>query len=453
MPYRTKALAELVEDAPCGIVATDPDGRILYINGTLARWLGIEAAPDGGPDRFPQLFTVPGRLFYETHIASMMRLQGHIREISCALEVRGGPPLPVLLSGVARYDGNGSPSRFDYTIFDARERQIYEEELRRARRQADELAAIVRSSPNAILRVDGSGLIQSWNRGAERIFSRAADTTLGCAISDCLPLMDSGDWFSAAVAQCETEPEAVLEQSDSHGREFETTVAPIDGEANDLSARFYSVILRDISERKRLERRLQVTLNEMRHRVNNSLAVVGGIARQSLPQEHCQTFTARLNALASANTALAQGGVGGADIRDLIAFTTEEAGGPDRLHASAASLLLSSRQANALSMALHELVTNAMKYGALSCPDGFVEVTCDRSPTGATGPIRFVWQERGGPPVARPTRVGFGTKMIQQVAKAELAADVTFEFDTAGVRCEIIFTPEAIDRSPGEPVA
>lgn len=451
MPYRTEALAELLEDAPCGIVATDPDGHILYLNGTLARWLGIDLAGDGGADRFPQLFTLPGRLFYETHIAPMMRLQGHIREISCMLDVRGGPPLPVLLSGVVRYGEDGAPSRFDYTIFDARERQIYEEELRRARRRADELAAIVRSSPNAILRVDGAGLIQSWNHGAERIFGRAADTVLGRAIGDCLPLTDEGDWFSAAVARCESEAEVVLEQTDLQGREFETTLAPIDDEADDPSARFYSVILRDISERKRLERRLRVTLNEMRHRVNNSLAVVSGIARQTLPQEHCQSFTARLNALASANTALSQGSVGGADICDLIAFTAEEAGGPDRLRASATSLLLPARQANALSMALHELVTNALKYGALSCPEGCVEVTCAPDPPEASGPIRFVWQERGGPAVVRPSRVGFGTKMIQQVVKAELAADVTFAFEATGVRCEILFTPEAIDGSPAEP--
>lgn len=439
---RLEALAELVEDAPCGIVLTDPDGRIRYLNDTLARWLGLEAGSHSRPARLPDLLTVPGRLFYETHLAPMMRLQGFAREIACTLDVRGGVPLPVLLSGVARHDRAGNPVRFDYTIFDARERRIYEEELRRARQQADELAAIVRSSPNAILRVDGAGRVRSWNGGAVRLFGQAPDAVLGSAIGDCVPLEDDADWFASAVALCETRPEAVVERSDRGGRDFEITVALIDDGAADPSARCYSVILRDISDRKRLERHLQVAMNEMRHRVNNSLAVVAGMARQTLPVDQRDTFIARLQALANANTALSRETASGADLRELLAFTTVEAGGPDRLRVSGDSIWLSPRQASSLSMALHELATNALKYGALSLPGGIVNVEYARCSEGETGPVRLVWQERDGPPVAPPTRSGFGTRMIDQVVKAELAAEVSFVFDPAGVRCEITFVPD-----------
>ncbi|KKL79614.1 hypothetical protein LCGC14_2013080, partial [marine sediment metagenome] len=133
------AFAELVEDAPCGIVVTDPDGQLQFVNETLKRWLNNPFETDKRPRRLPDLMGGAGRLFYETHIAPMIRLQGHVREISCTLKVAGGDPLPVLLSGVARRDAAGRLVRFDYTIFDARERRVYEQELRAARHKAEQL--------------------------------------------------------------------------------------------------------------------------------------------------------------------------------------------------------------------------------------------------------------------------------------------------------------------------
>ncbi|EAR49903.1 putative regulatory protein, partial [Oceanicola granulosus HTCC2516] len=89
---------ELLHDAPCGIAITDPDGDLTYVNATLARWTGRADLPAAG-GTLPELLTTPGRIYYETHIAPMMRLQGHVREISCMLEVTDGSTLPVLLSG------------------------------------------------------------------------------------------------------------------------------------------------------------------------------------------------------------------------------------------------------------------------------------------------------------------------------------------------------------------
>lgn len=181
--------AELLEDAPCGIVMTNPDGRLHYVNETLKRWLNLPTGSER-PQRMPDLMTGPGKLFYETHLAPMLRLQGFAREISCSLHVRHGPPLPVLLSGVARHDSKGQPTRFDFTIFDARERRMYEDNLRAARRKADELAAIVRTSPNAILRVDADGVILNWNAGAERLLGRSFDAVQGRCVQDLIRFAD-----------------------------------------------------------------------------------------------------------------------------------------------------------------------------------------------------------------------------------------------------------------------
>ncbi|SDF24121.1 PAS domain-containing sensor histidine kinase [Limimaricola pyoseonensis] len=440
---RRNVLAELVEDAPCGIVVTDPDGRLQYVNETLSGWLGWRAMPGDRPQRLPDLMTMPGRLYYETHLAPMMRLQGFAREISCALVVEGGAKLPVLLSGVARRDEDGIPYRFDYTIFDARERHLYEEELRVARRQADELAAIVRSSPNAILRVERDGRITGWNGGAERMFGRRAEAALGELVQDLVRFEGRPDWFGRAVAACEEAEEHVFEASWQDGRDAEVTVAPIRERGPAGPSRCHSVILRDISLRKQAERHLQIAMGEMKHRVKNTLAVVAGIARQTLPPEARDHFSARLRALAMAQDALARPEHEGADLRDLLEFTAQEAGGADRLRVQGPPLMLSPRQATCFSMALHELVTNALKYGALSDPNGHVLVTYGLAGDADDGSVRFVWQERDGPVVTPPAHRGFGSKMIGAVVEAELRAEVRLEYPPEGGLCEIVFRPDA----------
>ncbi|WP_424933502.1 sensor histidine kinase [Amaricoccus macauensis] len=435
-----EALAELIHDAPCGIVLTDPDARLLYVNDTLNRWLGFPAGVTESSRRLPDLMTLPGRLFYETHVSPMMRLQGFAREIACVLELENGGHLPVLVSGIARLDADGVPFRFDFTIFDARERHVYEEELRAARRQADELAAIVRSSPNAILRVDHAGMILSWNAAAERLLGQSADAVMGKSIEETLLFEGRPDWFARAIAEIRAGREEVFETPANRGQHFEITVVQIDEIERPTAQRCYSVVLRDITQRKNAEYRLKVAMHEMRHRIRNTLTVVSGIARQTLPVQLQRPFVARLNALSRASDALTAEDEKGADLRDLLAFTAEEAGGPERFRISGPSVMLSPRHVTSLSMALHEMATNALKYGALSEPQGYVQVDYARQDR-ETGPVRLVWQERDGPPVAPPTRQGFGSKMINTVLKFNLSAEVAFDYRPEGVRCEMVFHP------------
>ncbi len=436
---------ELIEDAPCGIAVTDPDGRLRYVNATLAHWLGLP--PEGDPTRatLASLFTGPGRIFYDTHMAPMMRLQGFVREISCTLEVRGGTPLPVMLSGVARRNADGVCTRFDYTVFDARERRSYEEALRSAKREADELAAIVSSSPNAILRVDATGRVRSWNTGATRLLGRSAEQVLGRPVAEAIKFQDRPDWFAREARALLDEAEVAFEARHASARDFEVTLAPIGERGQPGASEDWSVILRDVTRRKRAERRLQVIFDEMRHRMKNTLGVVAGIARQTLPAGNAEQFVSRLQALSSAHDALGQsegdtGTEAGAEIGALLDFSCQAAGGPARFKVNGPRVRLSARQATSMSMALHELVTNALKYGALSCEQGQVRVDYALEGAGETGPLRLRWREIGGPPVTPPTRRGFGTKMIGLVLQAELGAEVRFEFAPEGFRFEVAFT-------------
>lgn len=435
-PELSSALAELVEDAPCGIAVTDPNGRLLFVNETLKRWLNISVTSAEAPERLPDLMAGAGRLFYETHLAPMMHLQGFAREIACSLNVAGGDTLPVLLSGAARRDVAGTIVRCDYTIFDARERHIYEDELRAARVKAEELAAIVRTSPNAIFRVSEAGLIKSANAGAEKLLGKSAQAILNHPVQDLIYFLTPRGWFDQAIELCCSASEALLETIDADGRHFEITVVPI-GDTDLRSATDYSIVLRDTTARKRAEQRLKVAVGEMKHRVKNTLAVVSGIARQTLPADFRDAFIGRLQALSKAHDVLADDNQQMAEVGDLLELTAAEAGGHERFRISGPqNVTLSPEQVQSLSMALHELATNALKYGALSEPSGYVAVDCELV---AQDVLRLVWQERDGPPVSPPADRGFGTRMIKTLLKFGLGAEVEIRYHAEGVRCEIVF--------------
>lgn len=436
--------AELIEDAPCGIVVTDPDGRLRYVNATLAHWLGLPPGGDAARPTLASLLTGPGRIFYDTHLAPMMRLQGFAREISCRLDTASGTPLPVLLSGVSRRDAEGHCLRHDFTVFDARERHAYEKALQQAKREADELAAIVSSSPNAILRVDAAGHVRSWNAGATRLIGRSAEEAVGQPVARIVALTDRPGWFAEEMKGAGRGAEIVFEASQPDGRELEVTMAPIGTHGLPGVSEDWSVILRDITRRKHAERRLKVILGEMRHRMKNTLGVVAGLARQTLPKPHAESFVSRLQALSAAHDALGadgaedmSGGGAAADLRLLIDTAARTAGDPARFEIDGPAVRLTARQATSLSMALHELVTNALKYGALSCESGRVRI--DYRLDEATGRLSLRWRERGGPTVVPPTRRGFGTKMIGMVLKAELGGEIDFEFAPEGFSFEVVF--------------
>ncbi|MER5733957.1 SpoIIE family protein phosphatase [Streptomyces sp. NPDC002138] len=132
---------ELYEAAPCGYLSTLMDGTIAKINTTLLDWLGLERDAVVGRLRFPDLLTVGGKLYHETHFAPLLRLQGELRGI--ALEMKGaeGRRMPVLVSSVVKYTSEGEPLLIRTTAFDASDRRAYEQELLRRRQEAEQARA------------------------------------------------------------------------------------------------------------------------------------------------------------------------------------------------------------------------------------------------------------------------------------------------------------------------
>jgi sigma-B regulation protein RsbU (phosphoserine phosphatase) len=132
---------ELYDHAPCGYLSTLPDGTIVKVNQTLLTWTGQERDDLLGRRRFQELLPAGDRIFYETHFAPMLRMQGHVREIAVQLVCGDGRRIPVLVNSVLKRDAAGEPQLVRTAIFDATERRAYEEELLSARRRAEESEA------------------------------------------------------------------------------------------------------------------------------------------------------------------------------------------------------------------------------------------------------------------------------------------------------------------------
>jgi two-component sensor histidine kinase len=195
----------------------------------------------------------------------------------------------------------------------------------------------------------------------------------------------------------------------------------------------------DITARKRTEEQRQLLINELNHRVKNTLATVQSIAAQTLRGtgsmiEARDAFTDRLIALAKAHDVLTRESWEGAELHDIITDATGPHGGRDRFHVSGPPVWLSPTLSLSLSLALHELATNAAKYGALSNETGTVTVSWEVSdPVGAPR-LALRWAESGGPPVQPPTRQGFGSRLIRGLS-AEIGASATVDYAPDGLVC------------------
>lgn len=209
----------------------------------------------------------------------------------------------------------------------------------------------------------------------------------------------------------------------------------------------------DITARKNAEDHLRLLINELNHRVKNSLATVQAIAAQTLhgdevPERVRTALTERLLALSRAHDVLTDEKWAGANLRDIAAqaaaphLSSDHA---DRFIIEGPPVNLPPRSAIAIALALHELATNAAKYGALSVRGGRVRIVWSTSPAEGDGlRLRMVWTETGGPPVTPPTTRGFGTRLIERGLAAELRGEVRIAYPSTGVVCTIdaIISPE-----------
>ncbi|MGN2243749.1 PAS domain-containing protein [Frateuria sp. GZRR33] len=221
----------------------------------------------------------------------------------------------------------------------------------------------------------------------------------------------------------------------NRGRVFDVYACRLDEGSHQRVA----VLFHDITERKRHEQHQRLLLNELNHRVKNTLVTVQSMAMQSFrpgidPELARIQFEGRLMALSRAHDILTRESWGRAPLAEIV----REAIAPyrdqhhDRLHAEGPPVWLPPRHALAFAMVLHELGTNAVKYGALSNQDGRIDIQWQ-----ANGTLRLTWTESGGPPVEPPGGRGFGSRLIERGLRHEIGGRVTLDFAPAGVVCTI----------------
>jgi PAS domain S-box-containing protein len=213
----------------------------------------------------------------------------------------------------------------------------------------------------------------------------------------------------------------------------------------------------NITERKKAEERQLLLLEELNHRVKNTLAMVQSIAKQTLRaapsvEAFPDAFQSRLRALAQAHDLLTRRHWQGASLSEIAALTLEPHVDAGRVRVGGPPVNLTTGVAVSLHLAFHELATNAAKYGALSAENGRVDLDWEiarpgQMPAregsghfarGGAGALVLRWRESGGPPVVPPTRRGFGSRLIERGLAHELEGDVALAFDPAGVRCRLV---------------
>ncbi len=315
-------------------------------------------------------------------------------------------------------------------------------ERKRAEEGERRLAAIIESSEDAILSIDLNGIVTSWNKGAERLYGYQTAEMIGQPVTILLPKDRQDEEMSILERISQDEHvhhyETVRQHENGSLVEISLTVSPIrDAHGKVIGA---SKVARDITERRRAERLQGILMHELNHRIKNTLAMVQAIARQTFrdSEGHSivrETFEARLLALSNAHDLLTREKWDGAELSEVIANVLAPYQ-RERFEINGPELRLTTRVALALTLALHELATNAAKYGALSAPAGRVAITWAVRP-GDPPHLTFRWQERGGPLVSPPARTGFGSRLIERSLAAELGGKVQITYDPAGVVCEV----------------
>ena len=204
------------------------------------------------------------------------------------------------------------------------------------------------------------------------------------------------------------------------------------------------VVGRDITERKRAEERQRLLINELNHRVKNTLAIVQALAQQSLKgkapaAEERAAFDARLLTLAAAHNLLTRQTWERVSLAEIVETAVKAASGmdDDRFKIEGPEVNLNPQTAVSMAMAVHELCTNAIKYGALSADGGRIIVKWTMSEEGGNRQLRLEWIERGGPRVEPRGKPGFGTRMIERGLAAEMRATVQMDFQPDGLVCVI----------------
>jgi PAS domain S-box-containing protein len=302
------------------------------------------------------------------------------------------------------------------------------------------LWSIVENSDDAIVTRNLDGIISSWNKSAEQLFGYTAEEVVGKPVTILTPpgRHDEEPAILARIRRGERIHyyETVRRRKDGSLVDISLTVSPIkNAEGKIIGA---SKIARDITERKRNDEHIATLAREAEHRTKNILATVQATVNLS----HSDTtdglkraIEGRIQALANVHSLFVNSRWGGAELSSIV---TQELApylekGEARAQIEGPQVLLATNTAQAIAVTLHELATNAVKYGSLSVPEGHLRVKWSRA---ADGQLTVHWTESGGTPTKKPTREGFGMSVIKRMIEEE--GEICLDWRAEGLACKIV---------------
>jgi two-component system CheB/CheR fusion protein len=329
----------------------------------------------------------------------------------------------------------------------AQRRQVEAEQEKLAKRLRDQqfyTRSLIESNIDALMVTDSSGSITDVNRQMEALTGRTREELIGSPFKS---HFTDQELATIAIKLVLSQKRITNYELTARARDGKQTVVSLNATTlydRDRSLQGVFVAARDITERKAAERNTALLLDELDHRVKNILAVVSAVVSQT-PKTDLTTeaFAAliegRVKAMAMAHNLLTQGDrQGSVSLRALV--TTElKPYGRDKhnLDIAGRDVALTPKAGLSLAMAIHELASNAAKYGALATASGRLTVAWGITHIARSRTLTLIWTEAGGPTVEPPTRRGYGTTLIEQALSYNLDAKVNREFLATGLRCTI----------------
>jgi len=428
-------LASLVSASREFIGIADLEGNALFVNEAGRKLVGLRDLGAVHATRIIDYFAANDHDKILHDVLPAVRATGFWEGELTFRNFETGQLIPVLYNIFPVRDSTGAVTAYGTVTRNLTDNKLADQQLR-------SLASIVESSDDAIVSKDLDGIVTSWNRGAERVFGYTAEEAVGQSITIVIPEDRRSEEVEilTRIRRGERIDHFETVRRRKHGSliDVSLTVSPVKNESGKIIGA--SKIARDITEQRRSQEQIAALAREAEHRSKNLLTTVRALVSLShgeTPESLKTAIEGRIQALANVNSMFVETRWIGAElstiaVQELAPFDEK---GKKRVRVDGPPTLLDPNKAQAVAVILHELATNAAKYGSLSNAQGSVELTYQQQ---GDGPLALRWKEVGGPAVKEPSREGFGSKVIKQMVR-QLGGEAQFDWSPDGLVCEIRF--------------
>lgn len=435
--YRT--FMEVMEP---GAAALDGSGRVLYANSALTRLLGKPLAELQGKPLAETLAAEAGN-----EIKQLLCDAGLTRQSREVRFPRGGE-VDLHFIAMATPLQLGTSSGHAVTFANVTERVLNE-----GSEQSELVArAVIASANEAVLVCDRDGIITHANAASTVVY---AGNPIGQAFAEIIPLvfrdstgvLQTDDMIAMVTSGTPMRGIEAIAANAPRVKDYLVSAAPLRIAGDRISGAVITMV--DLSQQKAAEKQQNLLMRELDHRVKNTLALVLSISNRTAAnsdtvQAFQEAFAGRIQALAATHTLLLKKAWSSLELRDIVvselAPYIESAA--DHIAIEGLNVAVTPRAAIAFGLIVHELTTNAVKYGALSQPGGQVAVRAIGRDRERSDAFALEWREFGGPPIAPPQRKGFGRTVIARSLQYSPDGGADLQFDPSGILCRISIPSE-----------